>query len=60
MYESLDVFEIWPDSTMEYAALERMKKSHRLIMGETMPSHFLRNFYWILFIFAGMMACIRA
>ena len=28
--------------TAELAALERMKKSHRLIMGKTMSSHFLR------------------
>ena len=26
MHESLDEFEIWPDSTTELAALERMKK----------------------------------
>ena len=30
--------------TTELAALERMKKSHRLIMGKTMSSHFLRFF----------------
>ena len=30
--------------TTELAALERMKKSHRLIMGKTMSSHFLRYF----------------
>ena len=39
--------------TTELAALERMKKSHRLIMGKTMSSHFRRYFNWILFIFAG-------
>ena len=39
--------------TMELAALERMKKSHRLIMGKTMSSHFSAIFAWILFIFAG-------
>ena len=39
--------------TLELAALERIKKSHRLIMGKTMSSHFLCNFDWILFIFAG-------
>ena len=35
--------EIGP-RTAELAALERMKKSHRLIMGKTMSSHFLRYF----------------
>ena len=30
--------------TTELAALERMKKSHSLIMGKTMSSHFLRYF----------------
>ena len=30
--------------TAELAALERMKKSHRLIMGKTMSSHFLCYF----------------
>ena len=30
--------------TAELAALERMKKSHRLIMGKTMSSYFLRYF----------------
>ena len=44
MHESLDEFEIWPDLTTELAALERMKKSHRLIMGKTMLSHFLSYF----------------
>ena len=40
--------------TAELAALERMKKSHRLLMGKRMSSHFLRYFLiWILFIFAG-------
>ena len=39
--------------TLELAALEGMKKSHRLIMGKTLSSHFLRYFDWILFIFAG-------
>ena len=39
--------------TIELAALERMKKFHRLIMGKTMSSHLLRFFNWILFIFAG-------
>ena len=39
--------------TTELAALEGMKKSHRLIMGKTMSLHFLRYFNWILFIFAG-------
>ena len=27
MHESLDGFEIWPDSTTDLAALERMKKN---------------------------------
>ena len=39
--------------TTELAALERMKKSHILIMGKTMSSHFLSYFDWILFIFPG-------
>ena len=39
--------------TVELAALERLENLHRLIMGKTMSSHFLRNFDWILFIFAG-------
>ena len=39
--------------TLELAAFERMKKSHRLIMVKTMYSHFLRYFDWVLFIFAG-------
>ena len=30
--------------TAELVALERMKKSHRLIMGKMMSSHFLRYF----------------
>ena len=30
--------------TTELAALERLKKSHRFIMGKTMSSHFLRYF----------------
>ena len=38
---------------MELAALERMGKKHRLMMGKTTSSHFLRYFNWILFIFAG-------
>ena len=38
---------------MELAALERMKKSHRLIMGKTMSSHFLHYFCLDPFIFAG-------
>ena len=44
MHESLDKFEIWPDLTTDYglAALERMKKSHRLIIGNTTSSHFRR------------------
>ena len=39
--------------TMELAALDRMKTSHRLITGKTMSSHFLRYFNCILVIFAG-------
>ena len=39
--------------TTELAAVERMKKSHRLIMGKTMSSHFSAIFNGILFIFAG-------
>ena len=39
--------------TTELAALERMKKSHRLIMGKTMSSYISTIFDWILFIFAG-------
>ena len=41
--------------TTELAALERMKKSHRLtcIMGKMTSSHFLCYFNRILFIFAG-------
>ena len=45
--------------TTELAALECMKKSHKLIMGKTMSSHFLRYFNWILFIFAGNEDMIR-
>ena len=55
MHESLDESNfgrIRPQTT-EVAALERMKKSHILIMGRTMSSHFLRYFDWILFIFPG-------
>ena len=44
--------------TTELAALERIK-THRLIMGKTMSSHFLRYFNWIFFKFA-MRTCIRA
>ena len=44
MHESLDEFEILRDSTTELAALECMKKCHRLIMGKTMSSHFLSYF----------------
>ena len=46
-------FGLIQPQTPELTALERMKKSHRLIMGKTMSSHFLRYFNWILFIFAG-------
>ena len=38
---------------MELAALERMKKSHRLIMGKRCHHIFSAIFDWILFIFAG-------
>ena len=38
--------------TTELAALERLKKSHRLIMEEMTSSHFLHYFYLILFILA--------
>ena len=39
--------------TTELAALERRKKSHRLIMGKITSSHFLGFFYQILFILAS-------
>ena len=39
--------------TTELAALERMKKSHRLIMGKRCHHIFSAIFNWILFIFAG-------
>ena len=39
--------------TTELAALERMKKSHRLIMGKRCHHIFSAVFAWILFIFAG-------
>ena len=54
MHDSLNEFEIWPDSTTYYRVncLKRMKKSHRLIIGKTMSSQFLRYLYWLLFIFA--------
>ena len=38
-------FDRFRPPTTELAALERMKKSHRLIMGKTMSSHLLRYFY---------------
>ena len=40
---SLKFGEIGPWTT-ELAALERLKKSHRLIMEKMMSSHFLRYF----------------
>ena len=39
--------------TTELAALERMKKSHRLIRGKCCHHIFSAFFDWILFIFAG-------
>ena len=39
--------------TTELAALERMKKSHILIMGKRCHHIFSAIFNWILFIFAG-------
>ena len=39
--------------TKELAALERMKKTHRLIMGKRCHHIFSSIFDWILFIFAG-------
>ena len=40
--------------TRELAALERLKKSHKLIMEKKTSSHFLRFFFYlILFILAG-------
>ena len=39
--------------TTELAALDRLKKSHRLIMEKMTSSHFLRYFSLILFILAG-------
>ena len=39
--------------TMELAALERMKKSHRLIMGKRCHHIFSAIFDWILFICPG-------
>ena len=39
--------------TAELAALERMKKSHRLIMGKRCHHIFSAIFDWIFFIFAG-------
>ena len=41
--DEFEIGQIGP-RTAELAALERMKKSHRLIMGKTMSSHFLRYF----------------
>ena len=38
---------------MELAALERMKKAHRLIWGKRCHHIFSAIFAWILFIFAG-------
>ena len=49
---SLIFGEIRPWTT-ELAALERLKKSQRLIMKKMMPSYFLRFFHLILFILAG-------
>ena len=47
--------------TTELAALERMKKSHRLIMGKTMSSHFYPLFLIGSFsYFQVMRTCIRA
>ena len=44
--KSLNEFDIWRDPTMdtELAALERLKKSHRLIMEKMTSSHCLRYF----------------
>ena len=39
--------------TTELAALERLKKSHRLIMEKITSSHFSAIFQLILFILAG-------
>ena len=39
--------------TKELAALERMKKTHSLIMGKRCHHIFSAIFDWILFIFAG-------
>ena len=39
--------------TKELAALERLKKSHGLIMEKMTSSNFLRYFHLILFILAG-------
>ena len=47
MQESLDEFEIWQDSTMDYgvSCLRGYEKnSNRLIIGKTMSSHFIQYF----------------
>ena len=47
MHESLDEFEIWPDSTMDYGVScpsAYDKNPNRLIIGTTMSTHFLQYF----------------
>ena len=47
--------------TTELAALELIKKSHRLIMGKTMSSHFLPYFQFGSFSYLQVMrTCMRA
>ena len=41
MHESSDEFEFRPDWTAELAAFERLKQTHRLIMGKNDVSRFL-------------------
>ena len=41
MNESLQVFEFLPDPNTELAALECLKKPHRLIMGKLVLTRFL-------------------
>ena len=55
MHEISDEYDIWPGlkPTAELAALERLEKSHRLIMGKTMSPFFSVVYDLILMILAG-------